>query len=172
MRISFDVDDTLVCDASVPCEQPVPWWARAWFPERLRRGTRDLMHALQHRGCRIWIYTTSFRSPSYLRWWFRSFGVRLEGAVNQDVHNRRVKLPSGPHYPPSKYPPEFGIDLHVDDLEGVAIEGKRYHFEVLVVSPRDVEWTSRVLAAVDARLPRRRRWRCGLTSSGGRAIRT
>jgi hypothetical protein len=152
MRISFDIDDTLVCDASVPWEQPVPWWARAVFRERLRRGTRDLMYALQERDCRLWIYTSSDRSRTYLHWWFRSLGVRLEGAVNQHVHNRRVKLPAGPFYPPSKYPPEFGIDLHIDNLEGVAIEGKRYHFEVLTVSPDDLEWTSRVLNTIDARL--------------------
>jgi hypothetical protein len=153
MRISFDVDDTLVCDSSVPCERPVPWWARPWFPERLRRGTRDLMHALTRRGCSLWIYTTSYRSPAYLRWWFRTFGVRLEGAVNQDTHEK-LQLPTGPFYPPSKYPPAFGIDLHIDDSEGVAEEGRRFHFDVLVVSPRDVEWTSRILAGVDARLER------------------
>jgi hypothetical protein len=79
--------------------------------------------------------------------------VRLEGAVNADVHEQQVKLPPGPYYPPSKYPPAFGIDLHIDDSEGVGIEGKRFHFEVLVISPRDAEWTSRILAAVEARRP-------------------
>jgi hypothetical protein len=152
MRISFDVDDTLVCGSSVPTEPAAPWWARPWFHERLRRGTRDLMRALLERRCKLWIYTTSYRSPAYLRWWFRTLGVRLEGAVNQDIHDQMVKLPQGPYYPPSKFPPAFQIDLHIDDSEGVAIEGRRFHFDVVVVSPSDLEWTSRVLAAVDRRL--------------------
>jgi hypothetical protein len=53
---------------------------------------------------------------------------------------------------PSKYPPAFGIDLHVDDSEGVAEEGRRHHFGVVVVSPQDPEWTATVLAAVEARV--------------------
>jgi hypothetical protein len=152
MRISFDVDDTLVCcDPAVPVEQHVPWWCRPWYPERLRHGTRALMRELLRRGCTLWIYTTSYRSPLYLRWWFRSFGVRLSGVVNQDVHDRTVKW-AGRGYPPSKYPPAFGIDLHVDDSDGVGVEGEQYGFAVVVVSPQDLRWAERVLEAVEKRL--------------------
>lgn len=157
MRISFDVDDTLVCGPVVPTEQFVPWWKRWWYPERLRRGTRNLMEELRARRCQIWIYTTSERSPSYLRGWFGSFGVPIYGVVNQRRHERIIR----PHtwsgsYPPSKYPPAFGIDLHVDDSEGVALEGERFRFRVLVVAPADPDWVTKVLQAVDGRLHRSR----------------
>jgi hypothetical protein len=155
MRISFDVDDTLVCDASVPTEQYLSWWRRPWYPERLRRGTRDLMRALLARGCCLWIYTTSYRSPRYLRRWFRGFGIRLEGVVNQDVHDRVIKRADYPFSPPSKYPPAFGIDLHIDDSEGVGLEGRQFRFGVLVVAPHDPRWAERVLEAVDQRLSAR-----------------
>ena len=52
---------------------------------------------------------------------------------------------------PSKYPPAFGIDLHVDDSEGVAEEGKLHRFEVVVVSPYDEDWVARVLKAIQRR---------------------
>jgi len=52
-------------------------------------------------------------------------------------------------YMPSKYPPAFGIDLHVDHAEGVATEGREHGFRVVVVSPTDADWAKRVLAAVD-----------------------
>jgi len=65
VRISFDVDDTLVCDSSVPVEPPASLWRRWWYPERLRHGTRDLMRALLDRRHEVWIYTTSYRSPPY-----------------------------------------------------------------------------------------------------------
>jgi hypothetical protein len=51
---------------------------------------------------------------------------------------------------PSKYPPAFGIHLHVDDSVGVAMEGQDHQFAVVVVSPEDPDWAARVLAAVDA----------------------
>lgn len=147
MRISFDIDDTLVCDPSVPTEQVVPHWRRWWYRERLRRGTRELMRALLQRRCQIWVYTTSFRSDAYLRGWFKSFGVPLRGVVNQSRHDQVVGRQG-----PSKFPPAFGIDLHVDDSEGVGLEGERHRFAVVVVSPKDLEWTRRVLEAVDLRI--------------------
>lgn len=104
------------------------------------------MKELLRRGCELWIYTTSLRSPRYLRGWFRSMGIPLHGIVNQQIHERTVGRQG-----PSKFPPAFGIDLHIDDSEGVAMEGRQHRFRVLVVSPEDVNWTSRVLAAVEAR---------------------
>ncbi|MGP0062448.1 MAG: hypothetical protein ACLQGP_02440 [Isosphaeraceae bacterium] len=146
MRISFDIDDTLVCDDSVPVEQFVPRWKRWFYPERLRRGTRDLMRELLHRRHQIWIYTTSERSPGYLRGWFGSFGVPISGVVNQRRHERVVGRRG-----PSKNPSAFGINLHVDDSEGVAEEGRRHGFAVVVVDPEDVEWVARVLEAIEGR---------------------
>jgi len=147
MRISFDVDDTLVCDSRVPTERSVPWWGRWWYPEPLRRGTKALMTELVAGGHQLWIYTTSYRPTRYLRGWFGSFGVPIFGVVNQYRHERVV----GRHGP-SKFPPAFGIDLHVDDSEGVGEEGKRHRFGVVVVSPTDLEWVPRVLSVVNSRV--------------------
>jgi hypothetical protein len=102
------------------------------------------MGELLQRRCELWIYTTSYRSPHYLRGWFRCLGVPLTGVINQTQHERVV----GRHGP-SKYPPAFGIDLHVDDSEGVGMEGQRHGFAVVVVSPEDPDWASGVLEAVD-----------------------
>ncbi len=151
MRISFDVDDTLVCCAGVPSEQFVSWWRRWRYVEAIRDGTRALMRELSAGRHELWIYTTSYRSPRYLRGWFGAFGVRLSGVVNQDRHERAVGRRG-----PSKLPSAFGIDLHIDDSEGVAEEGRRHGFDVLLVSPDDLEWTARVLEAVEARLRARR----------------
>jgi hypothetical protein len=146
MRISFDVDDTLVCDATVPCESLVPWWKRWWYPEPLRQGTRELMREMLRRRHALWIYTTSSRPLRYLRRWFAGLGIPLEGVVNQERH----QLVVGRHGP-SKYPPAFSIDLHIDDSLGVAEEGRRHGFAVHVVSPADLDWTSGVLAAIGKR---------------------
>jgi hypothetical protein len=146
VRISFDIDDTLVCGPAVPTEQGLAWWRRWRYAEALRQGTKSLMEELLVRRCDIWIYTTSYRSPRYLRGWFRGLGIPLGGVVNQARHERVVG-----RYGPSKYPPAFGIDLHVDDSEGVGEEGKKHRFAVVVVSPEDRDWTTRVLEAVARR---------------------
>ena len=45
----------------------------------------------------------------------------------------------------------FGIQLHIDDSEGVKREGEMYGFDVLVIAPDDAQWTERVLEAVKRR---------------------
>lgn len=149
LRVSFDLDDTLTCHcASVPRENGLlhPFIHRR-FMEPLRLGTVALMRELRRRGCGIWIYTTSSRTPAYIRRWLLLHGVRVDGVVNSQRHRDhagrflKARLPS-------KFPPAFGIDLHVDDSEGVRMEGEDHGFQVLVVDPHDKHWTERVLKAV------------------------
>ena len=150
MRVSLDVDDTLVCPPGTPTEQHLALWRRPWYNEKLRLGTRELLDGLTSRRCELWIYTTSYRSLRYLNGWFRGLGYPLCGAVNQATHDRVVGRQG-----PSKFPPAFGIDVHVDDSQGVALEGKRHGFAVVVVSPEDRDWVARILYAVDSRLDSR-----------------
>ena len=70
-------------------------------------------------------------------------GIPLGGVVNGRRHQAAVDSGDCPDC--SKYPPAFGIDLLVDDCEGVALEGIEHRFEVLVISPTDPNWTDRVL---------------------------
>jgi hypothetical protein len=149
MRISFDLDNTLICyQPEVPQEPRLPGYLR-WLAinEPLRRGTVDLIRQLRSRGWEVWIYTTSHRRESAVRRWLRLHGARIDGFVNQDVHESHLRR-SPEDRPPSKNPAVFGIDLHVDDSEGVKIEGERYGFQVVVVAPEDVEWADKVLRAV------------------------
>lgn len=137
----------------MPTEPPVRWWHRWRYPERLRHGARALMSELTQRGCRIWIYTSSDRPTHYLQSWFRSMGILLEGVINQTRHEQMVGRRG-----PSKYPPAFRIDLHIDDSLGVAMEGADHQFAVLVVSPEDQDWVERVLHEVDARISSNSDW--------------
>jgi phosphoserine phosphatase len=69
VRIAFDLDDTLIPSAHFfPVEAPVrPWLAHLVDGELLRRGTGRVLRHLTERGCTLWVYTTSFRSPFYLK---------------------------------------------------------------------------------------------------------
>jgi hypothetical protein len=154
MRVSFDLDDRLICyDPTVPCEKRrVPWVLRYWFNEPLREGAVSSMRDLATRGCRIWVFTTSYRSPRKVKWWLRFYGVKVEGVINEQAYRKRVSIS---HFErlgkrrPSKYPPAFGINLHVDDSEGVRMEGEEHGFKVVVVRPDDRAWGEKVLRAVE-----------------------
>lgn len=151
LNVSFDIDDTLVCGADTPSEPFVPFWARRRYPEPIRQGTRALLRALRERHCRIWLYTSSRRPTRYLRGWFRSAGFPLAGAVNLCEHEQIIGCRG-----PSKLPPAFAIDLHVDDSPGVQIEGVEHGFRVVLVKPDEHDWARKVLRAVDAMYAERR----------------
>jgi hypothetical protein len=148
-RISFDLDDTLVCSGSdaLTEEGPFPAFIHRWFGEPLRQGTCSLIRELRRRKCSVWIYTTSGRSPFYVRRWLWLHGIRVDGVVNSERHRRGLAA-HGFSCLPSKFPPAFGIDLHVDDSAGVQMEGDAHGFRVLVVHPEDRHWTKRVLDTV------------------------
>src|SRR3954464_9885520 len=116
MRISFDIDDTLICyQASVPREPSLSWyWRLLVHDEPLRQGARSLMRGLRERGWELWVYTTSHRDPGSVGRWLWLHGVRVGGVINQGVHDRRLRRTSRDDAP-SKNPRAFGIDLHVDD---------------------------------------------------------
>lgn len=144
MRIAFDIDGTLtpLGPGQFPCS-PLPFPLRLFFREPLREGAVALMRALQADGHEVWIYTSSLRSPRYLRLWLRCAGIRLAGAVNGAMHAQAMR---GKALAPSKFPPAFGIDWLVDDAQGVELEGQRHGFCVIRVAADDADWAAKVKA--------------------------
>ncbi len=151
MRISFDLDDTLICyQPGVPCEPMLAWYRRMFAGnEPLRQGTRSLMSRLHQGGWEVWIYTTSHRNPTAVRWWLRCHGIQVGKVINQDVHDWHLRRTPN-DYPPSKNPGAFGIDLHVDDSVGVQMEGEKHGFNVVVVEPENQAWAEVVWSAAQA----------------------
>ena len=149
MRISFDLDDTLICyQPGVPREPSLSWWWQLVAKdEPLRLGARELLRELIRRGHELNVYTTSYRSPLGVRLWLRGHGIRVREVINQDVHERRLRVHRDDR-PPSKNPRAFGFHLHIDDSDGVGEEGRQYGFRVVVISPHDLDWTAKILAAV------------------------
>ena len=151
MLISFDLDDTLICyDQRVPREpNRVPRWWRWKYREPMRAGAVELLLRLVHSGHTLAVYTTSQRHVREIRRWFGFYDIRPHLIVNQEIHQRkRVSTGHSPENFPSKHPGLFGIDLHIDDSEGVAREGRRFGFRVLVVDPYDIDWIHKVQMTV------------------------
>lgn len=149
-RVSFDLDDTLTSHSELLLRER-EWFPRLihhWFGEPLRQGCWRLIRELRARDCSIWIYTSSSRSPFYIRRWLMLHGVFVDGVVNSELHFQAARRHSIRF--PSKYPPAFGIDLHVDDSDGVGMEGASFGFRVLVLDPHDPDWVERVLERVDS----------------------
>lgn len=133
MKISFDLDGTLIPlgKGGFPVERKTPL-QKVLKVEPLRVGAMGVFKALKAAGHKVGIYTTSFRSQRMIRLWLWAHGIKADFIINEQVAGpilRQGQISA------SKYPPAFNIDLHVDDLPGIAMEGECFGFEVLLVDP-------------------------------------
>jgi len=145
MLITFDLDDTLICwQQEIPVESLRKPWYLWWFKaEPLRLGTVEIFQNLKSAGWRVGIYTTSHRRPCYIKRLFRIHGIDLDSVTNQDGHEKLIRRVKEKRKP-SKMPCLIGSDLHIDNSEGVLMEGRKFHFRVLVVDPLDFGWTEKI----------------------------
>jgi hypothetical protein len=143
MRIAFDLDNTLISyggKSAAMWRFPKPLLSLCgWEP--LREGAVELMKYLKSRGNEIWIYTTSLRNTSSVKWLFLLYGIQIDGVVNQQLHNRRVRMEN---IYCSKYPPAFGIDVLIDNQAGVQAEAIKYNFDIICIKPEDSHWAEKV----------------------------
>jgi hypothetical protein len=138
MKIAFDLDNTLIRnDYDFPTEKPrKKLFAYFLRHEELRAGTVDLFDFCKQQKWEVWIYTTSFRSTFYIRRLFWLYNISLNGVINQTIHNQKVTVRS------SKHLPTFGLDLIIDDSQGVKIESEKYNFQAIVLHPKDTNWVA------------------------------
>jgi len=148
MTISFDLDDTLIPGIKRFPTESRTLLRRLSGAEPLRQGTIALWKTLQREGYRIVIYTTSLRCRRKIWWTILVHGILLHTIINQKTHEHRLGQNSRLH---SKYPPASGIDVHIDDSEGVAREGLRHGFRVIVLEEQQVGWQAYILQALQQR---------------------
>ena len=149
MRVSFDLDEVLfVNPATHKTEPSLPFPLNKIFRERLRLGTPELIHKLQSLGYDVWVYTSSFRSESYIRWLFRLYGVRFDGIINGNRHRNEVQRFSSAVLP-QKVPSRYQISLHVDDESVICSYGKEYGFEAYQLDEEDEAWKEKVIARAE-----------------------
>jgi FMN phosphatase YigB (HAD superfamily) len=111
MIISFDLDDTLIPGTKTFDTEDQNLIQKLTGIERIRKGTIELFKELRSRGHNIYIYTTSFRPTIKAKLMFLS-GIPVDRVINQPCHDRELKENKTRC---SKFPPAFGIDVHVDD---------------------------------------------------------
>ncbi len=146
MKISFDLDDTLIPGTKQFETERQGFLARMLGIEKLRLGTIDLFKNLKSQGHQICIYTTSLRTPYKIMLTFLLHGLSVDGIFNKTIHDKKIKDLG---LSCSKYPPMFGIDIHIDDSEGVEIEAQRHDFKVLIITETDANWTTTVMQGLN-----------------------
>lgn len=145
MKISFDLDDTLIISGKNAFYEPlIKFPYSIFYRECLRKGTVSLCKELVLLGYDICVYTTSERPIKYIKRLFQLYGIQLHNIINQKIHQSIVQR-NRQEVMPSKVPSKFGIDLHIDDDITVKQNGIQYGYNVLIIDKNDILWDKKVL---------------------------
>ena len=145
MNISFDLDRTLIPNEKEFNTEKRSLIAKYFGIEKLRKGSRNLIKDLQNQGYTIHIYTTSFRSKFRIRTTLQYYGIKVNLIVNQTENQKVLR---SKNINASKYPPAFNFDIHIDDLIGVGLEGKKHNFKTIIISPNDTNWSETIKTSI------------------------
>ena len=149
MRVSFDLDEVLfVLPETHKTEPPLRFPFNLIYKERLRLGTPDVIHTLQELGYEVWVYTSSFRTESYIRRLFKHYHIKFDGIVNGTRHMKEVQR-DNKQMLPQKLPNRYRRSLHIDDEAIVCTLGKQYGYNVFQLNAQDDDWKEKVIACAD-----------------------
>ncbi len=149
MRISFDLDEVLFVHPSThKIEPPPPFPFDHIFKERLRYGAPDLINSLQKLGYEVWIYTSSFRTERYIKFYFLLYKVRFDGIVNAMRHLKEVQG-TRKDILPQKLPSRYRISLHIDDEDIVCSLGRQYGYSTYQLDADDDNWKEKIIHRAD-----------------------
>lgn len=148
MRVSFDLDEVLFVNPETHKTEPMLSFPfNKIFKERLRYGTPDLIRKLQEEGFEVWVYTSSFRSETYIKCLFWLYKIRFDDIVNGPRHLKEVQGNRKETYP-QKMPCKYRISLHIDDETVICTAGKAYGFNVYQLDAHDDDWKEKILDRV------------------------
>ena len=134
-RISFDLDGTLLCKENAPhSDRDLPPLVSHSRTEFLRRGVAPILRAWASEGVQLWIYTESLRGRSPVLAWFAALQIPIAGMVNRQLHEAEWQRRGAPNPCPRKFPPWFGISVHVDNDPEIQREGLALGYRVILVS--------------------------------------
>lgn len=145
MRVSFDLDEVLfVSPETHKIEKPPVFPFNLIFKERLRFGAPELIKKLQELGYEVWVYTSSYRTQSYIKNLFRYYHVKFDGIVNAQRHLAEVQRDHKTILP-QKLPNMYRISLHIDDETIVCTLGKQYGYNTYQLNAQDDDWKEKII---------------------------
>ncbi len=146
MRISFDLDEVLFVYPKTHKTEAAPYFPfNLFFKERLRYGTPELINALQELGFEVWVYTSSFRTESYIKTLFYLYGITFDGIINGSRHMKEVQRRSK-NILPQKVPSYYHISLHVDDEQVICSQGRHCGFYTYHLDEEEPGWVENIIA--------------------------
>ena len=144
-RVTLDLDEVVFCQqADEPAEQPLPFFLRKIYKQRLRRGIPALLHYLNEQKYDVWVYSAGYYSADYIQRLFRKYGVHVTGAVTgtgrKKAQNAELKRELEALIT-AKYPET----VHIDNKSVLRIFSQTKAVEDYTLGDGTEAWSMRVL---------------------------
>lgn len=150
MKISIDLDDTILVRHDCPFKEPnTTALNRGPIKEYFRAGTRSLFQFLETRNLDVGIYTNSYRGKSDLENWFQENSFKISFVINQQLHDARIDQEDNRYSLPDKCPHLFGIDIHIDDLPEIKEDSERFGTKVILAYSGE-DWVEKIITQLKA----------------------
>ena len=147
-RVTLDLDELVFCANRDEAEKPLSFPFNRWYTEHIRRGIPALLHHLGMLDYDVWVYSSKYYSPEYIRAFFRYYSVRLDGIITGmgrkgKAHEEENKRMSQLLYN------QYEETLHID--RGMVLRtGKNVKpYEVYPIEAGDDCWVQAVMTVVD-----------------------
>lgn len=144
-RATLDLDEVVFAkDGSVPAEKELPFPFSKLYRERLRLGVPALFRLLNREGWDVWVYTSQYYSPEYIRRLFRKYHVRVTGVVTGAARKTGNDSAAGLE---KLVKDKYQSTLHIDSETVLLTRADGGEFEDLRL-PGESVWSAEVMEIV------------------------
>ncbi|MBR5009253.1 MAG: ParB N-terminal domain-containing protein [Clostridia bacterium] len=144
-RATLDLDEVVFAkDGSVPAEKELPFPFSKLYRERLRLGVPALFRLLNREGWDVWVYTSQYYSPEYIRRLFRKYHVRVTGVVTGAARKTENDSAAGLE---KLVKDKYQSTLHIDSETVLLTRADGGEFEDLRL-PGESVWSAEVMEIV------------------------
>ena len=144
-RATLDLDEVVFAkDGSVPAEKALPFPLSKLYRERLRLGVPALFRLLNREGWDVWVYTSQYYSPEYIRRLFRKYHVRVTGVVTGAARKTGKDSAAGLE---KLVKDKYQSTLHIDSETVLFTRADGGEFEDLRL-PGESVWSAEVMEIV------------------------
>ncbi|MBR5257807.1 MAG: ParB N-terminal domain-containing protein [Clostridia bacterium] len=144
-RATLDLDEVVFAkDGSVPAEKALPFPLSKLYRERLRLGVPALFRLLNREGWDVWVYTSQYYSPEYIRRLFRKYHVRVTGVVTGAARKTENDSAAGLE---KLVKDKYQSTLHIDSETVLLTRADGGEFEDLRL-PGESVWSAEVMEIV------------------------
>ena len=145
MRVSFDLDEVLICDPDKYPAEKLPFPLNVAFPETIRKNAGLLTAALCDFSFDVWVYTGKFYSSRHVKALLGIHRGRVSGVIN-GVNKKYSDSPIQ-----ESFRNKYRVAVHIDNESIIWIDTRKKEYEIIDIKS-DKYWANKAFKLIKKQL--------------------